>query len=413
MTATRAYRSAMTTQTAPAADAETDAAALAGARATTDTGTDVGAGPDADRLQWRVTPTDHPTPAAERDRVLADPGFGRHFSDHMATASWSGEQGWHDAEIGAFGPFQLSPASAVLHYAQEIFEGLKAYRHADGSVHLFRPQANAARFARSARRLALPPLPEADFLSSLEELVRTDADWVPAAPGPSGGEATLYLRPMMFADEAFLGVRPSHTARYAVIASPAGAYFARGPVPVSLWVSEHFTRAAPGGTGDAKCGGNYAASLLPQQEAIAHGCDQVIFLDSVERRFVDELGGMNLFAVRADGSVVTPPLNGSILEGVTRDAILAFAGELGLAGREEPVELAQLRADVASGAVTEVFACGTASVVAPVGRILQAGTPDLELGDEPGPVTAAVRTALLDLQYGRRPDPAGWLHRVL
>lgn len=413
MTAVRGYRAAMATSTDTAAAAGTETAAtLAGAVAPAPT-TAPGARDRAGALTWDLTRNPAPADAAQRTAVLAEPGFGRYFTDHMATAEWTAADGWQDGRIRPYGPFSLSPASAVLHYAQEIFEGLKAYRHADGSVHLFRPELNARRFAASAHRLALPPLPVEDFLASLEQLVRADADWVPAAPGPGGAEATLYLRPMMFANESFLGVRPAACAQYAVIASPAGAYFSRGPVPVSLWVSEHFTRAAPGGTGAAKCGGNYAASLLPQQEALAHGCDQVIFLDAVERRYIDELGGMNLFVVRADGSVLTPALNGSILEGVTRDAILALGAELGLIPREEPVELDRLRADLASGAVTEVFACGTAAVVAPVGSILQSGHGDLVLGEEPGPVTASIRTALLDLQYGRRPDPAGWLRRVL
>lgn len=364
-------------------------------------------------LRWAVRPNGSPASEADRAAVFADPGFGRHFTDNMATAAWTADRGWHDALIGPLRPFQLSPASAVLHYSQSIFEGLKAYRHADGSVHLFRPEANAARFARSARRLALPELPVEDFLSSLTELVRTEIAWV-----PGGGETSLYLRPLMFGDEAFLGVRPSLSAQYSVIASPAGSYFTRGPVPVSLWVAEHYSRAAPGGTGAAKTGGNYAASLLPQQEAVANGCDQVVFLDAVEHRWIEELGAMNVFVVRADGTVVTPPLTGAILEGVTRDAILAFAGELGYTPVEQPIALDDLRADVRSGRVLEVFACGTAAVVTPVGRIVQAGLEDLVVGTGSGPVTAAppvtsaIRTGLLDLQYGRRPDPAGWLRQV-
>ncbi len=390
------------------ADARTETATLDGALAVRPA---VEPGESAGRpgpLRWSVRPNASPATEAERDAIFVDPGFGRHFTDNMATATWDAEHGWHDPAIGPFGPFTLSPASAVLHYSQSIFEGLKAYRHADGSVHLFRPEANAARFARSARRLALPELPAEDFLSSLAELVRTEIGWVPSG----GGETSLYLRPMMFGNEAFLGVRPSRTAQYSVIASPAGAYFARGPVPVSLWVSEHYTRAAPGGTGAAKTGGNYASSLLAQQEAVANGCDQVVFLDAAEHRWIEELGGMNVFVARSDGTVVTPPLSDSILEGVTRDAILAFAGELGYAAGEQPIAIDELRADVRAGRVLEVFACGTAAVVTPVGHILQSGQEELVLGTESGPVTTAIRAALLDLQYGRRPDPAGWLHRV-
>lgn len=381
--------------------------------AMTDTGTVTRPDADVSRvdgpLRWVVDRNPAPVSDAERAALMTDPGFGRHFTDNMATAVWTADAGWHDSRISALRPFELSPASAVLHYGQSIFEGLKAYRHADGSVHLFRPEANAERFARSAHRLALPELPVEDFVASLEELVRTEIDWVPTA----GGETSLYLRPLMFGSESFLGVRPSAVARYSVIASPAGAYFSRGPVPVSLWVSEHYTRAAPGGLGAAKTGGNYAASLLPQQEAVANGCDQVLFLDAVERRWIEELGGMNVFAVRSDGTVVTPPVGGTILEGVTRDAILAFAGEFGHEALEAPVELAELRADVAAGRVTELFACGTAAVVTPVGRIVQSGQEDLVVATETGPVTSAIRTALLDLQYGRRPDTAGWLRRVV
>ncbi len=397
-----------TPMSASEAGAVTETATLAGAvnlAPRAESGTDIrrADGP----LDWQVRPHPTPSPDAERAAILADPGFGRHFSDHMATATWTAELGWHDPVVGAFAPLQLSPATAVLHYAQSIFEGLKAYRHADSSVHLFRPQANAERFARSAHRMALPKLPVEDFLSSLTTLVTADLAWV-----PEGGESSLYLRPMMFGNEVFLGVRPSVSAQYAVIASPAGSYFAGGPVPVSLWVSDQFIRAAPGGTGAAKCGSNYAASLLPQQEAIAHGCDQVVFLDASEHRFLEELGGMNVFVVGDDDTVLTPPLTGTILEGVTRDAILALAGELGYSAEQGPIELAQLRADVASGRVREVFACGTAAVVTPIGRFVQADQDDLVLATEPGPVTSRIRSALLDLQYGRREDTAGWLTRV-
>lgn len=420
----RGYRSAMSSQSTATSTVGTDTGPrtrAADSGAVTETATLAGAidldpatysGTDVRRvdgpLRWPVDRNPSPAGDAEQAALMVDPGFGRHFTDNMATAVWTADAGWHDSRIAAFGPFQLSPASAVLHYGQSIFEGLKAYRHADGSVHLFRPEANAERFARSAHRLALPTLPVEDFVASLVELVRAEIDWV-----PTGGETSLYLRPMMFGSEAFLGVRPSVVAQYSVIASPAGAYFARGPVPVSLWVSEHYTRAAPGGTGAAKTGGNYAASLLPQQEAVANGCDQVLFLDAVQRRWIEELGGMNVFAVRSDGTVVTPPISGTILEGVTRDAILAFAGDLGHEAVQAPIDLAELRADLGAGRVTELFACGTAAVVTPVGRIVQAGHEDLVVATDTGPVTAAIRSALLDLQYGRRPDTAGWLRRVV
>ena len=345
-------------------------------------------------------------PEPERAAILAAPGFGKHFTDHMVTVTWTPEGGWHDARVRAFGPITLSPAAAVLHYGQEIFEGLKAYRHDDGGVWGFRPDANATRFARSARRLALPELPEEAFLGSIEALVRTDVDWV-----PTGGEASLYLRPFMFASEPFLGVRPAREVTYCVIASPAGAYFSGGVSPVSIWLSTEFTRAARGGTGAAKCGGNYAASLAPQQEALAHGCEQVCFLDAAEQTWVEELGGMNLYFVHADGTLVTPELTGTILEGVTRSSILALAGGLGLQVQERRVSVDQWRDGVASGAITEVFACGTAAVVTPLGRLAWEGG-EVVMGTEPGEVTMRVRQALLDIQYGRVSDTHGWLRQL-
>ncbi len=299
--------------------------------------------------------------AAQRRRVsviLAAPGFGLHFTDHMVAISWNNEQGWHDAQVRAYGPLQLDPAASVLHYGQEIFEGIKAYRHADGSIWTFRPQANGERLQRSARRLALPELPVDLFVESLRQLVAVDGNWVPSAP-----ETSLYFRPFMIADEAFLGVRAAHKASYYVIASPAGPYFANGVAPVSIWLSTEYARAAKGGTGAAKCGGNYAASLLPQQKAYAQGCSQVLFLDPVEGKYIEELGGMNVFLVYRDGTLVTPELSGSILEGITRDSILQLARDRGMQVIERKVAIDEWKQGVASGEITEVFACGTAAVV--------------------------------------------------
>src|SRR5690349_1000192 len=292
-----------------------------------------------------VRPTDAPTPPAEREAAIAAPKFGTVFTDHMARISWNSTDGWVDRRIEKYGPLLLDPATAVLHYAQEIFEGMKAYRHADGSIWTFRPEANAARFARSARRLALPELPEADFLASLRALVEVDQAWVPSG---EAGEASLYLRPFMFASEAFLGVRPAAQVTYCVIASPAGAYFSGGVKPVSIWLSTDYTRSAPGGTGAAKCGGNYAASLAAQVEATANGCDQVCFLDAVERRWVEELGGMNIYFVFDDGSVVTPELTGTILEGITRDSIVELLRDDGHAVTERRISIDEWRSGAAS-----------------------------------------------------------------
>jgi branched-chain amino acid aminotransferase len=347
-----------------------------------------------------------PDAAARREAILRDPGFGRHFTDHMFVATWTRDRDWSAGEVVPYGPLVLDPATAVLHYAQEIFEGLKAYRHEDGSVWLFRPGSNAARFRRSAQRMALPELPEEDFVAALEALVRSDVDWVPA-----GGETSLYLRPFMYASETFLGVRAANEARFVVIASPAGSYFSGGVRPVSIWLSEQYTRAAPGGTGSAKCGGNYGASLLPQQQAAAHGCEQVVFHDAAERTILEELGGMNLFFVYADGTLVTPDLNGQILAGVTRASLLELGTEMGHKVDERPVTIDEWRDGVASGEITEVFACGTAAVVTPVAALRwrdgEAVTPMA-----PGELTKQLRRHLLDIQYGRVADDHGWMHRV-
>ncbi len=355
----------------------------------------------------RVDPTATPTDDSRRAEILADPGFGVHFTDHMFLSTWTPERSWHDAKVTAYGPFTVDPASAVLHYAQEIFEGLKAYRHADGTIWTFRPELNAARMRRSAHRLALPELPEADFLAAIEALVTADAAWV-----PSGGEASLYLRPFMFASEVFLGVRPAKQVTFAVIASPAGAYFGGGIKPVTLWLAEDHARAAPGGTGAAKCGGNYAASLLPQQEAIANGCDQVVFLDAVNHSAIEELGGMNIFLVYADGTIATPELTGSILEGVTRASVMELAEQLGHKVDERRVTIDEWRDGVASGDVVEVFACGTAAVITPIGTLKWRGG-EVTASSTEAPIALEIRSRLLDIQYGRADDTHRWMRRLV
>jgi branched-chain amino acid aminotransferase len=365
-------------------------------------------------LSFTVESRSDAMPDDQREAALVNPGFGKTFTDHMALATWTADAGWHDAKVTGYGPISLDPSAAVLHYGQEIFEGMKAYRHPDGSVWTFRPEVNAARFARSARRLALPELSETDFIESLRALVTTDEKWV---PGGEAEETSLYLRPFMFASEAFLGVRPAAVVTYCVIASPAGPYFPGGLTPVSIWLSSDYTRAAPGGTGTAKCGGNYAASLAAQVQAKDNGCDQVAFLDSVEHKWVEELGGMNLFFVLGSGTIVTPELTGTILEGVTRSSILELAGDLGLKVDERRVSIDEWRDGAASGEITEVFACGTAAVVTPVGRLAWQGG-EVTIGDHGvdggvGSKTAAIRHALLDLQYGRTSDPRNWLTRLV
>jgi branched-chain amino acid aminotransferase len=338
--------------------------------------------------------------------ILANPGFGAFFTDHMFTARWNPQEGWHQAEITPYGPLTLDPATAVFHYAQEIFEGLKAYRHDDGSIWAFRPEANAERMLRSSRRLALPELPADDFVQAVEELVRVDRRWVP----DNAGEKSLYLRPFMIATDRFLGVRPAEHVTFMVIASPAGAYFKRGPMPVTLWLTTDYTRAGRGGMGAAKTGGNYASSLVAQQEATSHGCDQVVFLDAQELTYVEELGGMNMYFVYADGRIVTPAL-GTILEGITRSSIIELAGKMGHQVEERQISIDEWRDGVSSGEITEVFACGTAAVVTPVGSLKWDGgaTPEVT---QAGEVTMAIRQALVDIQFGRADDTFGWMRRI-
>ncbi len=339
--------------------------------------------------------------AADRAALLSDPAFGTTFTDHMVDICWSARGGWHRPRVQAYGPISLDPAAAVLHYGQEVFEGIKAYRHADGGVHTFRPDQNARRLQRSARRLALPELPVAYFVQSLRELIAVDGEWV-----PSGADQSLYLRPFMFAKEAFLGVRAAQKVAYYLIASPVGAYFKGGAKPVTIWLSEDYARAGAGGTGAAKTGGNYASSLLPQALAYEQGCDQVVFLD--HQRNVEELGGMNIVFVKADGTLVTPASD-SILEGITRNSLLQLARDRGHRVEQRAVPFAEWREGVASGEIVEVFACGTAAVVAPIGRLKGEGFDE----EQPlGELALSLRQELTDIQYGRVADRHGWMTRL-
>lgn len=348
-------------------------------------------------------------PDSEREAILADPGFGDHFTDHMVSIVWTRGEGWHDAEVAPYGPIQMDPASSVLHYGQEIFEGLKAYRRPDGSIVTFRPEENARRLNASARRLALPELPVELFVRAVRELVQADADWV-----PSGQDQSLYLRPFMIADENFLGVRAAHRARFMVIASPAGAYFKGGVKPVSIWLSQDLARAGHGGTGAAKCGGNYASSLLPTNIAAENGCAQVLFTDSATDDTIDELGGMNLFLVHRDGKLITPALNGNILDGITRKSLIRLAEDRGLAVEEREVTVSEWRDGVADGSITEAFACGTAAVITPIGQLKGEGGTIVDFGDgAPGELTMSLRSELTGIQLGTREDRHGWLDVVV
>ena len=359
-------------------------------------------------LTIELAPTTSPKSAEERARLLQDPGFGQVFTDHMVTARYAPGPGWHDARLTPYAPITLDPATSVLHYGQAIFEGLKAYHQPDGSVALFRPEQNARRFQRSARRLAMAEVPEQLFLGAVKALVTADRDWVPTKPGES-----LYLRPLEFALDPFLGVRPSQEYQFLLFASPAGAYFTGGVQPVTVWLSTEYTRAAPGGTGEAKCAGNYAASLVAQAQAAEQGCDQVVWLDAVEHRFVEEMGGMNLYFVFADGRLVTPALTGTLLPGVTRDSILTLGADMGLEVEERRISTEEWEAGCADGTISEVFACGTAAVVTPVGKVKHAGGSFDVADATPGAVTLKVRESLLGIQHGTAPDPHNWMVKVV
>ncbi len=362
--------------------------------------------PDADQAAELFPVIANQSPASDPDHAEAMKhlAFGETFGDYMAVAEWSKEKGWHDRRVEPYGPLQLSPASAVLHYSQEIFEGMKAFKWQDGSIRTFRPAFNAARLNNSARRMAMPQIDLDDFIGSLVQLVRQDNRWV-----PDTDDASLYLRPFMFADEAYVGIRPSHHYKYLVIGSPVGPYFKGGLSPVSIWVSTDHHRAAPGGTGAAKTGGNYAASLLPQQLASEKGFEQVCYLDPKTGKNLEELGGMNVFVVKRDGSVLTPRLTGSILEGGTRAAILRLLEDRDIPVSQETIPLDWLIQAIESGEVTEMFACGTAAIVTPIGRFAGKGF-DVTLPEQT--LTHEIYEELSGIQRGLIPDRYGWMYQL-
>lgn len=363
-------------------------------------------------LDYTITRTDNPTSAEELSEILANPGFGKHFTDHMVTIDWTEEKGWHDAQVRPYGPMTMEPASNVFHYGQAIFEGIKAYRQPDDSIATFRPDHNAQRFINSAERLAMPKLPKEEFIESLRQLVEVDKDWVPEA----GGEAALYLRPFMISTEVSLGVHPAKSYRYVLIASPAGSYFSGGIKPVSVWLSTDYVRAAPGGTGAAKFAGNYAGSLLAQAQADEKGCDQVVWLDAIERRYIEEMGGMNLMFVYGSGEnveIVTPALSGSLLPGITRVSLLQVAQDLGYKVTERRITAEEWQRDAESGAMSEAFACGTAAVITPVGHVLGDSADFQVNGNEAGEITMTLRERLTGIQRGAVEDTHGWLHTLV
>ena len=346
----------------------------------------------------------------KRTEILAAPGFGKYYTDNMVIAEWDEANGWSDAQLKPYAPLTLDPATMVFHYGQEIFEGMKAYCQPDGGISLFRPDANAKRFARSAARVALPELPVDFFVQTVEELVKADKNWVPKNIGES-----LYIRPFMIATEVGLGVRPSNKATYLLIATPVSAYF-NAANAVTVWISTEYVRAAIGGTGEAKCGGNYAASLVAQKQAAAEGCDQVVWIDAKERKWIEEMGGMNLYFVKGkgkDAKVVTPKLTGTLLPGITRDSILSVAADLGYQTEEVMISMDDWRDGVSSGEISEIFACGTAAVVSAVGTAKSAQGTWVTGDGEPGPITNQIRETLLGIQHGTIADKHGWNKRVI
>jgi len=331
--------------------------------------------------------------------------FGRTFSSNMFLVDWDDGKGWHDARFVPYGPLSLAPSAMVFHYGQEIFEGLKAFRHPDGSVHVFRPDRNAARLNTSAKRMSMPEIPVELQVDAMRKLIRIDLDWVPPPP------ATLYVRPTMIATQEALGVHSSRSFLYFIITGPTGPYFGTGTTTVRIMVARDWVRAAPGGTGASKTGGNYAASLLASAVAKEKGCEQVLWLDAVERRHVEEVGAMNLMFV-FDGVVTTPPTSGTILAGITRESLGVLCKELKLHFVERPIHIEEVFQGLARGDCTEIFGCGTAAVVSPVGELLD-GEKVYRVGDgNEGPVAKKLRETLTSIQFGTARDTHGWMVKV-
>jgi len=350
-----------------------------------------------------------PLPADRMKAKIADEsqlGFGKHFTDRMFLVEWKAGQEWCDARIKPYEPFVLDPACTVFHYAQEIFEGLKAYKWADGRIALFRPEMNARRFNQSATRMCMPEVPEELFLQGVEQLVSLERDWIPTVAGTS-----LYIRPTMIAVEPVLGVHPSNHYYFYVILSPVGAYYAAGFNPVNIMVEDHYVRAVPGGTGEAKTGGNYASSLKAGLEAKQKGFDQVLWLDGRERRYIEEVGAMNMFFAY-DSHIVTAPLTGSILSGVTRDSVLKLAAKLGYTVEERMIDVNDLFADIKAGKVTEAFGSGTAAVITPVGKMSYKGECLQLTGGRVGKITQKLYDTLTGIQTGKQPDEFGWVRFI-
>lgn len=351
-------------------------------------------------MKLQVLPINDPKPHIEDESQLT---FGKTFTDRMFLMEYDSGKGWHSARIQPYAPFTLDPAAMVLHYSQEIFEGLKAFRRPDGKVAMFRPSDNVARFNRSARRMCMPEVDEEFFLDAMLELVRLESDWVPFSEGTS-----LYIRPTMIATEPMLGVRPADQYLCYIILCPVGAYYKGGIAPVKIWISDYYVRATEGGTGEAKTGGNYAASLYAAKEAAENGYDQVLWLDAKEKRYVEEVGSMNMLFLY-DGKIVTSPLHGTVLDGITRRSALTLCREMGYEIEERALSVDEVMEGVENGRLTEAFGTGTAVVISPVGTFCYKGECVSFKGDEPGELTMKLYKALTDIQYGRQADPHNWV----
>jgi branched-chain amino acid aminotransferase len=348
----------------------------------------------------------------ERREVLKDKpdqhnlGFGKYFTDHMFLMDWTSEEGWHDARIVPYGALPTDPATMVLHYAQETFEGLKAYRDTEGNVQLFRPEMNAQRMINSNRRLCMAELPVDMFVEAVEAIVKYEEDWIPTLP-----ETSLYIRPFMYAAQPGVGVHPANHYIFCIILSPVGNYYPEGVNPVKIWVEDEYVRAVKGGTGFTKCGGNYAASIAAQVKAEEHGYTQVLWLDGVHRKYVEEVGTMNAM-FKIDGKIVTAPLEGSVLPGVTRDSIITILKDWGYTVEERLLSIDELIEASKTGKLEEAFGTGTAAVISPIGQLYYQGEEFVINDFKTGELTQKLYDTLTGIQWGKVEDKFGWVRKI-
>lgn len=333
-------------------------------------------------------------------------GFGKKFTDHMFMMDYETGKGWHDARIVPYGPFTMPPSTTVFHYAQAIFEGLKAYRNPNGDIQLFRADENFKRMNRSAERICIPKFDQDFVLESLKELIKLDSDWVPSQPGTS-----LYIRPAIIATDEYIGIKASDTYKFFIIMCPVGAYYPEGFNPVKIWVTKDYVRAVPGGVGEAKTAGNYAASLYASEHAAKQGYTQVLWLDGIEKKYIEEVGSMNIFFVIND-EIITPKLSGSILPGITRDTVMSVARKNGYKVKEERITIDAVMEAAKDKSLKEVFGSGTAAVISPVGEICYADEKVVVADGTTGAISADLFQKVTDIQYGRSEDPFGWIINV-